>query len=72
VVVVIELQEFSADELRFVVGDDGIRNSKAVDDIYEEQHRLLRPNFGDRASFDLLGELIHGDEHMRVALGCPL
>jgi hypothetical protein len=36
VVVITELQEFFAGELRALVGDDGIRNPKAVDDIREE------------------------------------
>jgi hypothetical protein len=62
VVFVAELQEFSADELRAVVGDDGIRNPKAVDDIREEQHHLLGLDFGDGASLDPLGELVHGNE----------
>jgi hypothetical protein len=55
VVVVTELQEFSTGELRDVVSDDGIRNSEVMDDISEEQHHLLRLDFGDRVSFDPLG-----------------
>jgi hypothetical protein len=72
VVVVVEVQEFSASKLRVVVDDDGIRNPEATDDIREEQHCLLGLDFGDRASLDLLGELVHGDEQVRVAPGCPL
>jgi hypothetical protein len=72
VVVVAELQEFSAGELCAVVSDDGIRNSEVIDVISEEQHHLLRLDFGDRASFDPIGELIHGDEQVRVAPGCLL
>jgi hypothetical protein len=41
VVVVTELQELSAGELGAVVGDDGVRNSKTVDDVGEERHDLL-------------------------------
>jgi hypothetical protein len=41
VVVVTELQELSAGELGAVVGDDGVRNSKTVDDVSEERHDLL-------------------------------
>jgi hypothetical protein len=33
-----------------------------VDDIREEQYRLLRFDFGDGASLDPLGELVHGYE----------
>jgi hypothetical protein len=36
VVVVAKLQELLAGELRTVVGDNGIRNPEAVDDIHEE------------------------------------
>jgi hypothetical protein len=36
VVVVTELQEFSTSELCAIVGDDGIRNPEAVNDIREE------------------------------------
>jgi hypothetical protein len=35
-VVIAELQELSTGELRAAVGDNGIRNPKAVDDICEE------------------------------------
>jgi hypothetical protein len=66
VVVIAELQELSIGELRAVVGDDGIRNPEAVGDICEEQHCLLRLDFGDGASLDPLRELVHGDKQVRV------
>jgi hypothetical protein len=69
VVVIAELQEFSVGELRVVVGDDGIRNPKAVVYIREEQHRLLGLDFGYGMSLDPLGELVYGDEQVCVALG---
>jgi hypothetical protein len=72
VVVVAELQELSTGELHTVVGDDGIRNPKVVDDIREEQHCMLGLDFGDGVSLDPLGELVHGDEQVRVAPGCLL
>jgi hypothetical protein len=40
-VVVAELQELSAGELRAVVGDDGVWDFKPVDDVSEERHDLL-------------------------------
>jgi hypothetical protein len=43
-----------------------------VDDICEEQYRLLGFDFGDGASLDPLGELVHGYEQVRVAPGCLL
>jgi hypothetical protein len=62
VVVVAELQELPTNELCAIVGDDRIRNPKAVDDIREEQHRLFGLDIGDGASLDPLRELVHGDE----------
>jgi hypothetical protein len=62
VVVVVELQELPIGELCAIVGDDGIRNPEAMDDIREEQHCLLGLDFGDGASLDPLRELVHGDE----------
>jgi hypothetical protein len=41
VVVIIELEEFLPHEQRAIVCDDGVRNSKAVDDVEEESHGLL-------------------------------
>jgi hypothetical protein len=72
VVVVTEFQEFFASELRAVVSDDGVRNPEAVDDIREEQYRLLGLDFGDGSGLDPLGELVHGDEQVREAPGCLL
>jgi hypothetical protein len=72
VVVIVELQEFSIGELRIVVSDNGIRNPEAVDDIREEQYHLLGFDFGDGASLDPLGELVHGYEQVCVAPGCLL
>jgi hypothetical protein len=62
VVVVVELQKNFASELRVVIGDNGVRNPEAVDDIREKQHRLLGLDFGDGASLDPLRELVHGDK----------
>jgi hypothetical protein len=41
VVVLAEVQELLASELGAVVGDDGVRDPKAMDDVGEERHRLL-------------------------------
>jgi hypothetical protein len=41
VVVLAEVQELSASELGVVVGDDGVRDLKAMDDVGEERHRLF-------------------------------
>jgi hypothetical protein len=46
VVVLAEVQELFPGELRAIVSDDGIWDSKAMDDICEERHRLLGPDAG--------------------------
>ena len=68
-VVIAECQEFLAGELRPVVGDDGVRNPEPVDDVREEQHRLLGFDLIDRASLDPFGELIDRYQQMGVAPG---
>jgi hypothetical protein len=70
VVVVAKLHEFSADGLRVVVGDDGVRNPEPVDDICEEYHYLLGLDFEDRAGQNPLGKLVHGHKQVRVAPVC--
>jgi hypothetical protein len=59
---VAELQELPASELRPVVGDDRIRHPEPVDYVGEECHHLLRPEIGDWAHFDPLGEFIDGNQ----------
>ena len=44
VVILAEVQELSAGELGVVVGDDGVRDPKAMDDVGEERHRLFGPD----------------------------
>ena len=44
VVILAEVQELSAGELGAVVGDDGVRDPKAMDDVGEERHRLFGPD----------------------------
>jgi hypothetical protein len=44
VVVLAEVQELFAGELGAVVGDDGVRDPKAMDDVGEERYRLFRPD----------------------------
>jgi hypothetical protein len=44
VVILAEVQELSTGELGAVVGDDGVRDPKTMDDVGEERHRLFGPN----------------------------
>jgi hypothetical protein len=46
VVVLAEVQELLPSELCAIVGDDGVRDPKAMDDVGEERHRLLGPDAG--------------------------
>jgi hypothetical protein len=62
VVVITELEEFIPRELRAIVHDDGIWESKAVDEVEEELHGLLRFDLRDRPSFYPLHELVHSDK----------
>ena len=50
VVFIVELEELLPSELHAVVRDDGVWDSKAMDDVKEEQHGLLRLDHGDRPS----------------------
>ena len=58
VVVIAECQEFFTGELCPVVGDDGVRDPKPVDNVSEEQHCLLGFDSIDWTSLDPFGELI--------------
>ena len=42
VVFIVESEELLFGELRAIVRDNGVRDSKAMDDFKEEQHSLLR------------------------------
>jgi hypothetical protein len=44
VVVLAEVQELLPSDLGAIVGDDGVWDPKAMDDVGEERHRLLGPN----------------------------
>jgi hypothetical protein len=46
VVVLAEVQELLPSELCAIVGDDGVWDPKAMNDVGEERHRLLGPNAG--------------------------
>ena len=66
-VVITECQEFLAGELCPIVDDDGVWNLEPVDDIGEEQHRLLGLDSIDRTSLGSLGELIDCYQQMGEA-----
>ena len=72
VIFIAKSKELLPSELRAVVHDDGVQNSKAMDDVEEEQHGLLRFDLGDRQSFYLLCKLVYGDKQVGVAPRCLL
>ena len=69
VVVVAERQEFLAGELCPIIGDDGVRNPKPMDDVSEEHHRLLGLDSIDQTSLDPLGEPVNSYQQVGVAPG---
>jgi hypothetical protein len=59
VVVITEPKDFLSSELCVIVHDDGVWDSKAVDDVKKKLHGLLGFDLGDRPSFYPLHELVH-------------
>ena len=72
VVFIIESEELLSDELYAIVRDNGVWDSKAMDDVKEEQYGLLGLGHEDRSSLYPLCKLVYDDKQMRIALGCPL
>ena len=72
VVFIVESEELFPDELRVVVCDNGVRDSKAMDDVKEEQYGLLGLGHEDRSSLYPLCKLVYSDKQVRIAPGRPL
>ena len=62
VVFITESEELFPGELCAVVRGNGVRDSKAMDDVKEEQHGLLGLNRGDWSSLCPLCKLVYGDK----------
>jgi hypothetical protein len=56
-----KLQEFPTRELGPVVGDDGVWHSKAIDNVGEKCHRLLRPEIRNGTHLHPFGEFVDRD-----------
>jgi hypothetical protein len=67
-VVIIESKEFLPYELRVVVRDYGVWDSKAVDDVCEEFDDFFGPDLHDPPGLYPLGELVYGDKQVGMAL----
>ena len=62
VVFIAESEKLLFDELHAVVRDNGVWDSKAMDDVKEEQHSLLGLDRGDRPSLYPLCKLVYSDK----------
>ena len=69
VIFITKLEELLPGELHVIVRDNGVRYSKAMDNIKEEQHGFLELDHGDRLSLYLLCKLVYGDKQVSIALG---
>ena len=72
VVFIVESKELLSGELHVVVRDDGVWDSKAVDDVEEELHGLLRLDHGDLSSLYPLCKLVYSDKQVCIAPGALL
>ena len=60
VVFIIELDELFPSELRVIVCDNGVWDSKAMDNVKKEQHGFLKLDHGHRSSLYPLCKLVYG------------
>ena len=72
VVFIVELEELFLSELRAVVRDNRVWDSKAMDDVKEEQHDLLGLDHGDRSNIYPLHKFVYSDKQVHIALGRSL
>ena len=71
VVFITESKELLSGELRAVVRDDGVWDSKAMDDVEEEQHGCLDLTTEIRRASIHFVNFVNGDKQVGVAPGCP-
>ena len=64
VVFIAESKEIFPGELCAVVCGNGVQDSKAMDDVKEEQHGLLGLDRRDRSSLYPLCKLVYGDKQV--------
>jgi hypothetical protein len=68
-VIIVEIKKLFASELRAVVGDDGVYDPEAMDNISKEEHRLLRFNLRNWPSLNPLLEFVDGEQQVGEAPG---
>ena len=59
-----EVPKVMASKCSFVVGDDAVRETKSMDDVFEELDCFLCSSRDKRFILDPLGELVDGDVHI--------
>jgi hypothetical protein len=62
IIVITEFEKLLPCELSVVVGDDGVRDPEAINDVGEERNGFLETDFYYGSGFDLLGELVDSHE----------
>ena len=60
----VEVPKVMASKHSFKVGDNAIRETKSMDDIFEELDCLLCSGRDKRLVFDPLGEFVNGDVYV--------
>ena len=71
VVFIVESEELFPSELRAVIHDNLVQNSKAMDDVKEELYGLLGLDRRDRSSLYPLCKLVYGDKQVCIAPRVP-
>ena len=62
--VFVEVPKMVTSECSFKVGDNVVRETESMDDIFEELDCLLYSGRNKRLVFDALGELVNGDVYV--------
>ena len=70
--VFVEIPKMMTSECTFEVSDNVVRETKYVDDIFEELDCLLCSSRNKRLVFDPLGELVDGDVYVPKPPGAGL
>ena len=68
--VFIEVPKVMASKRSFEIGDDAIRETESVDDIFEELDCFLCSSRDERFIFNPLGELVDGDIYVSETSWC--
>ena len=66
VIFITESEELFPGELRAIIHDNGVWDSKVMDDVKEEQHSLLGLDHRDRSSLYPLCKLVYGNKQVRM------